>query len=147
MPQAVAHKNPVLANERNDVGDRRQRDEVEVFPEVDALHARGFEQGVCEFEDNTRAAEVVEIPAELGIHKRHAIGTLGGGFMVVEHHDIDPARAQARDFFHRGRPAIHGDQQAGIVEFQTAVHPGLAQAVALLGPQGQEARHLGAVGF
>ena len=91
LPQAVAHKNPVLIHQRHDVGNRRQRDEVEVFAEVHALHARGFEQGVREFEDHAGTAEVVKTRAELGIYQRHAIGAFLGRLVVVEHDDINAA--------------------------------------------------------
>ena len=52
--------------------------------------------------------------------------------MVVEDHDVHAAVAQPGDAFDGGGAAIHGDEQAGGVFFQTGLHGALAEAVALV---------------
>ena len=102
---------------------------------------------MSEFEHDAGAAEVVEPCATLGIHERGAIGALGSGFMVIKHDHIHPLLAERGDFPHRGRAAIHREQQLRSVHFDAALDSRFAEAVALLGPQWKKAGHSDSTGL
>jgi hypothetical protein len=101
---------------------------------------------VCEFEDDARAAKIMEgIPA-FRIYQRRAIRADAARFVVVEHDDIDSSSAESLDFGHRIRAAIHRDQKARGVLRHAAFEARLAKAVALLHAVGEKAGWFRAVG-
>jgi hypothetical protein len=70
--EAGLHEDSVLSDERNDVGDGSDGDEIEVITEIESRNGSGFLQGVAEFEGDPCAAEVMEPCTELRIHQRVA---------------------------------------------------------------------------
>ena len=131
--QAEQRERAVLVDERHDVRDRGQRDDVEV-----ALQERmvGAEQRLGELPDDAGAAEAREGIVAL---QRRDDGTGGerlGGAMVIGDDDLEPERARVLDLGNRGDPAV--DRQDEVEALLGEPRQRLAvQAVPLLEPRGE----------
>ncbi len=98
-----------------------------------------LEQGVGEFEDDARAAEIGKIAAQLRVDQRDAVRTLIGGFVVIENDEVGAAPANFGGFARGIGSAIDRNEQGGGMFLETARHPGGAQPIAFLHAQRQEA--------
>ena len=99
LKEAVTHENAILAGERNDVGNRRERDHAERLQEKLAKHRRGFfavAEGFTdqpgEFERHPRAAEVGTRVADLAdarVNDRRRVRKHRAGGVVVGDDQLD----------------------------------------------------------
>ena len=137
--QALAHQAPVLAGQRDTVGDGGERHQVKVDVGLVGVAARGAQQGAGELVDHRRGAQVAAgVAADRRMHDRHGgQRAVGAGLVVVGHHDVHAGGAGGGHLVHGGDRAVGGQEQA---------RPALGQpldgahreAVAVLGPAGQE---------
>ena len=107
--QAGARKRAVLVEERHDVGDRGERDEVEVLVDVCPKRA---EQLV----GDAGAAELREGIARRARRDDRAVRKRLAGTVVVGHDHVEAERLRARDLLDRGDPAVDGqDERAALL--------------------------------
>ena len=135
-PQPGDHERAVLGEERHDVGDGGDRDEVEVTSQSLRL---GAEKRLAELEGDAGAAELGEWV--LGRARRHdrARGQLVGGPVVVGDDHLEAACARVGDLGRGRDPAVDGhDETAAVVsEPRERLAP---DAVALVESAGQVPR-------
>ena len=132
-PQPVADEPTVLTGQRDEVGDGRQRDELEIV-----LGGRGAERE-RELVRDTRAAQVrARVPADRGVHDRAVRQpSVGPRRVMVGDHDVDPGGPGGGDLLDRGDRAVDRDQQLGPL-LRQSLHGVRRQAVAVLDPAGHE---------
>ena len=70
------HKDTILPDQRNQIRESRQGDNVEIILEINAWIGRLLEQGVGELESHAGAAQIVKTFAGLRVHQRGATGPL-----------------------------------------------------------------------
>ena len=145
MPgQAVAHHDPVLAGERHDVGDRRQRHQSHRPDEVIAQVGRGRLPSpkllqTCQASLNAtpapqRSPQGYEPPGSRGWTITAASRQIRADRMVVGHDQLDAQFARQLGLAKRRDPAIHRHDQRGRI-FGRQPPQGLGiDAVALLDP-------------
>ncbi len=102
---ARGHERAVLVDERDDVGDRGERDEVEVA--LQALHAECFQQ----FEDDARAAELRKGVVGRPRRDNRAVGKRLARPVMVGDDDLQPGRPRLGDLLHRRDPAVDGEDE------------------------------------
>ena len=105
--QALAHEPAVLADERHQVGDRRERDQLDVV--LDAGRAERLRELVG---DRGSAQVGARVPAHGGMDDL-AVGQppVRPRRVVVADDDVEPGRARGRDLVDRGDRAVDRDQQ------------------------------------
>ena len=107
--EAGARKRAVLVEERHDVGDRGERDEVEVL--VDVCPERA-EQLV----GDAGTAELREGIARRARRDDRAVRKRLAGTVVVGHDHVEAERLRARDLLDRSDPAVDGqDERAALL--------------------------------
>ena len=119
--ETVPREDPVLAAQWRNVGDRRQRDEVE-HPEDEILVAAGgAHQRQRELEDHAGRAEVLvarrtarALRIEQGVRRGH----LSRREMVVDDDDVDPRRPQRGNRGDGARAAVAGDDDGRAGRFR-----------------------------
>ena len=112
--QPGADQPPVLAEQRDDVGDRGQRDQVEVLVgECRVLPRRG-EQRARELERHAGGAQVgARVAVQPRVHERRVRQrAVGARAVMVGDDDVEPERPRRRDLLDRGHRAVDGDQQS-----------------------------------
>ena len=107
-PQARDHERAVLAHERNDVGDRRERDEVEMTAEHFGV---GSEQRLAELVDHARAAEIGKRIVRRSRGDDGAIGQLVAGTVMVGDDHVEPELACASHLVDRCDAAVDGEDE------------------------------------
>ena len=143
--QPGAHEPPVLAAQRDAVGDRRERDEVEVDVGERRIATGGLQQRGRQLVGDAGGAEVdARVAADRGMDDRrvgqHAVGARA---VVIGDDDVDPRRPRGRDLVDGGDRAVGGDQQARAAR-REPLHGRARQAVAVLGAAGQKPVDVGA---
>ena len=138
LRQAAPDEDAVLAAQRHEIrhacrAPRDRGNRADRSPPPGAL-----EQRVGDLEDDAHAAQVMKIVAQLRIDQRGARGQRLLALVMIEHDHVDPLRLQRGDFRDRGSAAIHGDDELRRMLAHAARHAIRAQAVAFIGPQGQE---------
>ena len=130
----------VLVNQRNDVGDRGQRDEVET-----ALDCRmvGTEKRRAELVDDARPAELGEGICRRARRDDRAVRQHLSRSMVVRDDDLEPALAGLGDLLDGRDPAVDGEDEADAV-VREARQRLPRDAVALLEPARQVPHDVGA---
>ena len=116
--QPLAHQPPVLADERHQVGDRRQRNQVEILSRgvppapgrVRVPGAAGVAKRDRELVGHPRGAQGTERVARDDRVQDRAIGQLGGRLVVVGHDHLDARGASRRDLLRRRDSAVHRDR-------------------------------------
>ena len=98
----------VLVHERDDVRNRRDRDEVEMALE---LRRAGAQQRLTELPDDTGPAEPAERIVAAVRPDDRAARQLRPGAMVVGHDDLEPELAGVRDLVDRRHAAVHGQDE------------------------------------
>ena len=98
----------VLVDERDDVGDGRERDHVEVPVAERMLLA---EQRLRELPDDAGAAEARERVVALQRRDDRARRELLGGPVMVGDDDLEPERARVLDLGDRGDAAVDGEHE------------------------------------
>ena len=139
-PQARERERAALVDERHDVGDRRERDDVEVAVEEGVT---GAEQRLGELPHDRRAAQPRERVVALERRDDGAIGELAGGPVVVRDDDVETEPAGLGDLGDRGDAAVDREHELDAVLGK----PGdrlRGKAVALLEPRRQMPDGLGA---
>ena len=107
-PQARRGEAAVLVDERHDVRDRRERDEIEVLLERGVLCT---EQRLCELVHDPGPAELRErVGGGPRSHDR-AVGKRLRRPVMVGHDHLEAERDRLRDLLHRGDPAVDGENQ------------------------------------
>ena len=107
LPQAGDDQPPVLVEERDDVGDRRERDEVEV-----PLDALGRAERLGELEDDAGPAQLGERIVGWARGDDRAVRQSSAGPVMVGDDDFEARRLRLSDLFHRGDAAVDGEQQS-----------------------------------
>ena len=129
-PHPGGDEGAVLVQERDDVGHRRQRDEVEVA--VERLRAERLQ----ELEGDAGAAQLRERVRGRLRRDDRAVGKGLAGPVVVGDDDLEPRRPGLRDLLDGSDPAVDGEDERAAVVRQArqrlARHP-----VALLEAAGQ----------
>ena len=125
LPQPGDCERTVLVDERHDVGDRRERDEVQVS--LERIVGEGLEQ----LEGDTGATELCERVRRRPRGDDGAVRKLLSGSMVVGDHDVKAQPAGGRDLVDRRDAAV--DREHEPVALVGELLEGLArEAVALL---------------
>ena len=119
----------VLVEQRHDVGDRRERDEVEVRRHVDAERLR-------ELADDAGAAQLRERIVGRPRRDHRAVGQRRAGPVVVGDDHVEPARLRRGDLLDGRDPAVDGEQEAAALVGQPRDRD-VRDAVALLEPARQ----------
>ena len=101
--QAAHGQRAVLAQQRDHVGDRRQRHQVELGLELGRVASAGHVQRLRELVGDRRGAQLAAgVAAHAGVHDRgprqHSVGARG---VVVADHDLEPQRERGLDLLHR----------------------------------------------
>ncbi len=112
--QPVAHEPAVLAEQRDDVGDRGERHELELVGTLALVEARPSAQRLCELHRHSRGAELLaRVGAEHRVHDRR-VGqrAVGARRVVVRDKDVESGAAGRRDGVDRSDRAVGSDQQA-----------------------------------
>ena len=136
--QALAHEPAVLAHQRHDVGDRRQRDQVEVLVGERRVLARGGQQRLREPVGDAGGAQMrARIAVQARVDERRGRQrAVGARAVVVGDHDVHPGRARGGDLLDRGDRAVDGDQQVGAARGK-ALDRGEGEPVAVVDPARQ----------
>ena len=106
--QPGGRERAVLVHERDDVGDRRERDEVEAAPQRRML---GAEKRLPELVARPRPAELGERVRRTASSRRS--GSRGGvaRAVMVGDDDLEPARPRLGDLLDRGDPAVDREHE------------------------------------
>ena len=99
---------PVLVDERDDVGDRRERDEVEMPLGNVGLDA---EQGLAELVDDAGPAELRERIVRRTGRDDRAVGQRLAGPVMVGDDDVEPAFSGLGDLVDGRDPAVDGEDE------------------------------------
>ena len=107
LSQPPPHQRTVLSNKRHHIGDRRERDEVEVMRNVGGgfprlafarsswgAHPRRSSQRRAQLPGDRRTAEMLEGIAINAWMQDRTGGKLSPGLMVVRHNDVHPERLE-----------------------------------------------------
>ena len=78
LAQAAPHQHAVLLDQRHDVGDGAERDQVEVVAQVERARPGELEQAVADLEDKPHAGQVIELPVLLRVDQGMHGGKLRG---------------------------------------------------------------------
>ena len=137
-PQAEQRERAVLVDERHDVGDGRERDDVEVALEKRVL---GAEQRLRELPDDAGAAQSGERVVALERRDDRAGGECVARPVVVGDDDLEPERVCVLDLGDRGDAAVDGEDEVEAFLGETRERVDV-QAVALLEARRQVPRDL-----
>ncbi len=139
-PKTCGCERAVLVNQRNDVGDRGQRDEVET-----ALDCRvvGTEKRRAELVDDARPAELGEGICRRARRDDRAVRQHLSRSMVVRDDDVEPALPGLGDLLDGRDPAVDGEDEADAV-VREARQRLPRDAVAFLEPARQVPHDVGA---
>ncbi len=120
--EAAQHEGAIEADERHDVGDRRQRDEIERGHEIGRraavkearLAQRAIERDEAHVDDAGRAeiAEAGKIVLAVGIDDGERVGQVFRRLMVIEDDDVEAEPPRLGDRLVAHRAAIDGDDEA-----------------------------------
>ena len=98
----------VLVDERNDVGDRRERDEVEMTTGNVGLDS---EQGLAQLEDHSRPAKLGERVRGRAGRDDRAVGQRLARPVMVGDDDVEPAFSRLGDLVDGRDPAVDGEDE------------------------------------
>ncbi len=132
------HQGPVLPSQRHQVGDRRQRDQVEL-----GLDRRRPAQRRCQLVGDPGPAELAERVAGDDRVQDRAPGQLRARLMVVGDDHLQPGAERRLDLGDGADPAVGGQQQRGAALGQLG-DGRLGEPVAVLEPAGDQPVALGA---
>ena len=111
--EAGERERAVLVDERDDVGDRRERDQVEVARQ---RLVAGAEQRLSELVDDARAAELGERIVGRPCGDDGAVRERLAGPVMVRDDDLEPALACLGDLLDRGHAAVdREDEPAALI--------------------------------
>ena len=120
----------VLVDERDDVGDGGERDEIEIPSNRGVV---GAEERLAELVHDARSAQLGERIARRSCRDDRAVGKHLSGSVVVGHDDLEAASLRLGDLLHRCDPAVDGEDETNAVVGQSL--EGLARhAVTLFEP-------------
>jgi hypothetical protein len=137
--QACERERAVLVDERDDVGDRRKRDQVEVLVEK---RMAATEQRLGELPDDAGAAEPRERIVALEGRDDGAVGEDVAGPVVVGDDDLDAERLRQLDLLDGGDAAVDRDDEATAFGGEPLDRPAV-QPVALVEAARQVPRDVG----
>ena len=101
-------KRSVLVDERDDVGDRRERDEVEMTPRNLGVEA---EQGLAQLVDDSGSAELRERVLGRASGDDRTVGQRLARPVMVGDDDVEPAFSRLGDLGDRRDPAVDGEDE------------------------------------
>jgi hypothetical protein len=107
--KTAMHENTILAHERDQVGKRRQRHDIQIVFEVDVRIGPSLEQGMRDLERHAGAAKIGKPAVSLRINQCRAIGPFARDFVMIENNHIGTAFSDRGDFTRRVRAAVHRD--------------------------------------
>ena len=136
--QAAAHQRAVLAHQRHQVGDRCERDDVQLVVELGRIAAGRGEQGLRQLEGHARGAQVGRVAADSGMDHRAVRQHVAGPVMVGDDH-VHAKRARVLDLLDRADAAVGGDEQARAASMQVFDRRA-RQAVAVVHAAGDRGR-------
>ena len=139
-PEPGEGQRPALVDERDDVGDGRERDDIEVAVEEGVARP---EERLCELPDDGSPAEALERIVALERGHDGAVGKGLAGPVVVGDHDLEAEVTCSRHLLDRGDPAIHGENELNAFTSQTRQRLA-GQSVSLLEARGQVPRRVSA---
>jgi hypothetical protein len=123
----------IRAAERDDIGDGRQRGELQQIASLFCVGLRA-EQPLRELERDARAGEILVdrgIARPPRVHQSEGLGEVRGRMVVVRHDEIDAQVAGEERLVHRGHAAVDRDDHLRTVRRQVPQRRGV-DAVALL---------------
>ena len=109
--QALLHERAVLAHERHEVGDRRERDEVELRLQLSGVAPGRPVERLGELVRDAGRAQLGRVATDRRVHDR-ARGQRLRRAVVVGHHHVHPQLARAGHLRTGGDPAVRRDQQS-----------------------------------
>ena len=144
--QALADKGAVETDERHDVGDGAERDEIEIRQKIGLAAPAIPETAPAQFavqrnerdEDEPDGGEMIEMGQIVGpvrIDQSRDVRQLRIALMMVDHHHVEAELARLRERLEARGPAIDGDEQSGALLGERADRFGV-RAVALEQPVG-----------
>ncbi len=112
--QAAAHERAVLADQRDDIGDRRERDQIELAAQLARVAPERRVQRLCELVCDGRRAQLgARIATQRRVHdRRRRQRAVRARRVVVGDDHLDPERLRPRDRRDRGDRAVDGHEQA-----------------------------------
>ena len=135
--QTAAHQGAVLAEQRDQVGDRCQGDEVEVALGSGGVPADRLSQPGGQLPGDRRSAQLRErVSAQRRVEDR-AVGELGARLMVIGDHHLHSSLLGPRDCVDGGDRAVDGEDDRGPALGQ-GVDRGLGEAIAVPDPIGNQ---------
>lgn len=140
--EAAAYQDPVLSDQRHQIGDSPERDQIQIGTDIDVERgaqtrlASALDQGVRQLEREARRTKLAKGRStdrrRLGVDQGDGAGRRSADLMMVEHQDIHAPAGEPFDRRERRGAAIHGEEKR-CGEFVEAVfHARLAQAIAFL---------------
>ena len=102
----------VLVDERHDVGDRRERDEIEIPSNRGVV---GAEERLAELVHDARSTQLGERIARGARRDDRAVGKHVSGSVVVGDDDLEAASLRLGDLLHRCDPAVDGEDETHAV--------------------------------
>ena len=109
--QAAPHERAVLPHQRNEVGDGRKADDVQLVVELRRVAAGRGEQRPGELERDPGRAQVGRVSAHAGVHDGAIRKDVAGTVMVRDDH-VHAERLRVRDLLDRADAAVGRYQQA-----------------------------------
>ena len=131
--EALLDEPPVLTAERDEVGDRGERDEIEI------VGRRRRSERLRELVGDARPAQLfARVAAHRRVDDRRVRqGAVEPWRMVVGDDDVEPERAGVIDLLDRRDPAVDGDQELGALRAEP-LDRGRGEPVAVLEPARDE---------
>ena len=141
--EPVAHQDAVLAHERHDIGDRRERDVVEEMQRQVGRQAKHLDKRLRELERDAGAAQVLVLRFAVGAARvDHGVrgGQLVARQVVIGDDDIYSCTPCRPHRIHRCDPAVTGDDQA-CSDAPSFCQACRAEVVAVADTIGHEGKH------
>ena len=111
--RATLNQNAVLTFQRNDVGHRSKRDQIQLRFQIERIEWPRLEQRMTQFEDDADAAEIMKRRTwiDFRIHDRNAIRQRRFRLVMIEHNHVYAASLEIDNLIYRRSPAIDRDQK------------------------------------
>ena len=150
----MSRQNPILAQQRHQVGHGAQRDKVEMVAQLDAesdrmiLRSQLLQQAVAQFEHepdgaeiSPRAVAVDRARVHVRVDQQAVIERLFLRAMMVDDDHVDPLRAQVRGLDVRIGAAVERDEEMRFARLERAIDGAARKPIAILGtPRHDEPR-------
>ena len=142
MRDTVGHEGAILGREAHHVAYRAEGGDLRIgTPELRL--PQSLAQDLDEFEGHSGARELAAgaLVDHFGVGHRNAHGNEIGRFVVVSHHDVDPAAGKRHHLITCGDSIVHRDDEGGLTRLDHAVERLGREAVPFLEAMGNEGVH------